>query len=160
MANFIYVHCRSAAKIPYGEIVQLISDGFESPPRFAPPCEGDAATDADWSSFEVYWHPERRPLFVERITSADLLKELAEETAEKFEDFEIVDDHQFVARVRDARQTFHFEFGELTDVAWEMLDDLEMHLASRLDGVVESVEGFYDEDLNPLVSWEPISPPA
>lgn len=161
MANHIYVHCRSAEMLTYGEIVEQISDGyFESTPRFNPPCDGEHAARADWSNFEVIWHPDRRPIFVERITSPDLLKAIADEAAEKFEDFEIEDKHQLVARLRESRQTFHFEFGELTDEAWEMLDDLESYLASRLDGVVESLEGFFDADLDPLVAWEPDPPPG
>jgi len=43
-----------------------------------------------------------------------------------------------VARVRDARQSFHFEFGEL----------------------VEAIERFYDDDLAPLVDWQPDPAPG
>ncbi len=157
MAGHIYIHCRAAEMITYGRIIRLMAEGyFGSSTHVNPPNRGEASARTDWTSFEIFWAgKDHRPIHVERITDPKLLEALATEVAEKFEDHEVEDKHGIVARVRASRQTFHFEYGELTEVAWEMLDDAEMHLASHLDGIIESIEGFWTAELDQLVAWKP-----
>jgi len=156
MANHIYVHCQSDELIKYRDIAERMAVGhFDEPPTLNPPSEGDVATRTGWQTFELFWHPERRPIYVERITDRARITAIVDEVAEKFEDYGLEDSRHLVARLRTSKQTFHFEFGELSDNAWDMLDDIEIYLSKRLDGIVEALEGLYDSSLSPLVVWEP-----
>lgn len=156
MAGHIYIHCRSADTVTYRQLVEQMADGyFGDRARVNPVCDDEHAVRTDWDSFEIFWASDRRPIYVERITDPARLAMLAEAVAEKFEDYHVDDKHGLVARLRESRQTFHFEYGELTEEAWEMFDDTERYLARHLDGVVESIEGFWNEELDQLVAWKP-----
>jgi len=156
MAGHIYIHCRSAKTLTYSQLVKQMVEGyFGDGARVNPVCDEEHAARTDWDSFEIFWASGRRPIYVERITEPAQLKELADEVAEKFEDYHVADTHGIVARVRESRQTFHFEYGELTEAAWEMFDDTERFIARHLDGIIESIEGFWNEELDQIVVWKP-----
>jgi hypothetical protein len=158
MANSIYILCCSSAPLTYGEIEDYMGHmGFlDEPATFVPPVDASNRGDAQWASFELWFHPDRRPIQVSHWMTRDELEPTLEELREQIAD----DAPEDVAgvlleRLDRVHQAVAFEFGlDPPRDVWEMLDATEAYLASTYDGIIVASEGIYDAQLKPIVTWQ------
>jgi hypothetical protein len=158
MSNHIYVLCKSLEHIEYNVVVSRI-EAFDDIFTIEPPSLGRQMKATDWVSFEVRYATSRRPIQIERITERARVNAIAADEVER------LDAHikstgatgpsikKLRQELRKTKQIFHFEFGDISERIWEMLDDAESALAKALDGIVGASDGFYDKGLRPIFTW-------
>lgn len=149
MANHIYIYCKADHGVEYRDVVEHIEIMGPDDVEIDPPAEGTAATNREWTFFEVRYAKEKRPIQVERLVGTDV-PAMIDDALERLEggtgDSAKVREH-----LRATRQVIHFELGDVPDEVWDMLDETELFVAQRLDGIIGASEGFYDAQLAQLV---------
>lgn len=152
MANHIYIYCKADHGLEYRDVVERIDSTGPDDITIDPPSQGEPATSREWDFFAVTYRETKRPVQIERITGDDVpsmiddaLDRLDEGTGET----DRVREH-----LRATRQVFHIELGDVPDEVWNMLDETELFIASKLDGIIGANEGFYDAELSQLVEIE------
>lgn len=158
MANHIYIFCRSTDVIPMKELGTYIATIglLDETPSFDPPLDSPDAQDPKWTYLKVVYNPDERPIQIHRSFEPEDMAPAIEDALTMLSDNDASEEHpELIEHIRSCRQIFHFELGlELPDDCWEMLDATESYIATALDGVVFASDGFYEKDLEPIVTWK------
>ena len=152
MSTFVNVFCVKGDALSVPEIEELVQDawlGEEDPVINVVTEHGDGG---GWATLEV-WLPElERPVVLYRDTGEEDIADFVAEVSEMAPAEALV---ALRARLDRTRQVvgleLHPEF--LDDDAWEFVAVLEGVVARRLEGLIVSDEGAYDENLELLVNF-------
>jgi len=157
MAITIYVLCSSDAPMTHGEVEDYMGHmGFlDEPATFRPPVDEHNRGDANWSSFELWYRADQRPIQVSHWITVDelepTLSELRDEIADEAPTSVL---ETLLPRLARIRQAVVFELGgDPPRDVWEMVDATETFIAGKYDGVIVAGEGVYDQQLKPIVTW-------
>jgi hypothetical protein len=160
MSYYLRIFCRSSTPITRKEVAEFIKEGvyFDTQPRFEPPPNAPEAQDASWDSMKVHYQEGKRPVVFFRDASNEMLEEEIEERVEAFKDGNVSNrQKKIIERLEGSNQVIAIELSpeQLSDDCWEMLDNLQVYLAGKYDGIIYAPgEGYYDADLQPLYEEE------
>lgn len=147
MAQFHNIFCRSDARLPLAELTGMASDTWygEGELSFAP----DEAADADWRELTITI-PGATARHVRIVCDLDpaVVSELVTEVVTEYEPPPAIS-----TRLAGTRQVIGVELrpDHLDDDAWEMLDLVQAFVARRLEGILVTPDGIYDDELEPIV---------
>ncbi|MBA3458806.1 MAG: hypothetical protein H0T46_02515 [Deltaproteobacteria bacterium] len=152
MANHIYIYCKADHGLEYRDVVERIDTTGPDDITIDPPSEGELATSKEWDFFAVTHGTSKRPVQIQRITGDDV-RPMIDDALERLDDGTGETD-RVREHLRATRQVFHIELGDVPDEVWNMLDETELFIARKLDGIIGANEGFYDAELSQLVEIE------
>ncbi len=161
MSLFIRIVCRSPVRSSRAALTEIVADGdfFDEPVEFVPSDRAELERP-DWPELRVIYSSSRRPVifhanYRDPIVTTEV-DEVLELLAKKgpFPEVERL--------LREVVQVFAIEINPdgLLDEVWQMLDAVEAHVASELDGLIYVPdEGFYDKGLKKVVNLGPETEP-
>jgi len=156
MSYFLRIFGRSVEPTTRREIAEFISDGsfFDDEPEFEPSPDSKESDAHDWKSLTVRYDAEKRPVRFERNVSDALFeKEVRELLFILDKSRRTKAQQEVLRRIQSADQVFSIEIDRdaASESCWEMLDAVEVLLATRCDGIVYAPDdGFFDKQLKPL----------
>jgi len=121
-------------------------------PRFDPTPGNRTASAKKWNRLNVIYQTAKQPIELWLDVNNDMVEGHVEETIESYlgprKRSAIV--KKVRDRLRETYQTLAVRVGfggdEPTEDAWDMLTDLEDHMAQTYDGLIWAPQGFYDEN--------------
>src|ERR1700753_2282526 len=123
MGNRIYVLCRSATKILYGDIVEQMGHmGFLArEARFDPPLDDSNKTSTDWGAFELHYRDGASPITVEQVTQTTDLENVVDDIREKLREEPVsAVTSALLEQLESSRHGLLFELAhEIPADAWE-----------------------------------------
>lgn len=147
MSQFHNIFCASDAPISRRDIAEYAVDGWygDGEPMFSPdPSDDD---DAGWASMQMRLPGVAKPVIFQHDVDAATISELV---AEAIAEHRVTE--ETAGRLRASRQIIGIElFPEtLDDDAWELLDQIQAFTATRLNGILVTADGVYDNNLQHL----------
>src|SRR5438132_1400586 len=134
------------------EIADFIKDsGCFTAARFEPSPGSRAAVATEWDRLDVMYQEGKQHIVLWLNVHNDMVEGHVEETIESYLDPQkrsaLV--KELWERLRETYQTITVRVGfggdEPTEDAWDMLTELEDHIAQTYDGIIWMPQGFYDE---------------
>jgi hypothetical protein len=151
MSYSLRIICRSSDQLLRSHLIRFIEEGvYFDNPRFEPAIHDNEADDPEWHSLTVHYQESRRPIIFHRNVMDGLLSSEVKELLEELADKGRGDDERIRTALRDAKQVIAIEVDpeSLTADAWQMLDCIEAHIATTLNGIVYAPDGgYFDERL-------------
>jgi hypothetical protein len=160
MSYFLYIYCRSQSPINRQEITEFIEEGvyFDEDPRYEPPAQFGENQGDNWDSFNLYYQDNKNPVTFYRNAQAESLRYEIEVAVDDVEMSGKTSKEQSLIRHLEACQQLikvEIDRSDLTEDAWDLINNLERYLAKEYGGVVYAPDdGFYDHNLRLILSLE------
>lgn len=147
MSEFHNIFCASDAAITRLELAEYAVDGWygDGEPAFSPDPSDDS--DASWDEMQMRLPGILRPIvFLHDLDRATITELVDEAISERRMPEEVA------ARLRTTQQVIGLDLAPdtLDDDAWELLDQIQAYVATRLDGILVTGDGVYDNNLQHL----------
>ena len=158
MSYFLYIFCRSQSPINRQEITEFIEEGvyFDEDPRYEPPAQFGENQGDNWDSFKLYYQDNKKPVTFYRNAQDESLRNQIEDAVDDVEMFGKASKEQSLIRHLEASQqviTVEIDRSDLTEDAWDLINNLERYLAKEYGGVIYAPDdGLYDHDLRLILS--------
>jgi hypothetical protein len=148
MSQFHNIFCASDAAVSRLDIAEFARDGWygDGKPTFSPDPIDDRT--ASWDELRMRLPGIARPVIFMHDLDPAVMAELANEAiTERSVPPEIAQ------RLRATTRVIGIELWPetLDDDAWELLDQVQAYIATRLDGILVAGDGIYDNNLQRLM---------
>ncbi|MBC7796533.1 MAG: hypothetical protein H7Z37_06655 [Pyrinomonadaceae bacterium] len=148
----IEILCKSSEELRRSEISEFIKDGvyFGEELVFIPSDSSPEMSDVDWNTLEVQYQKGKKPIIIERYTEDIIVfTEICSEKLVSIKESGDKDFAEFERCVTKTKQIFVLAFDAVSidEDCWAMLDSLESFITGKLEGMIFSDEGIYNEKL-------------